>query len=92
MTRVRIKQGELEGTLEKLTTGDTYVSFKGVPYAKPPIGDLRFRVCEYFMVYFFILYSIFINKYITLRHLNRPRAGLAFEMLQITETCVPNGT
>lgn len=43
-THVRIKQGELVGTLESLSTGDSFASFKGIPYAKPPIGNLRFRV------------------------------------------------
>lgn len=27
-----------------LLKGDPYYAFKGVPYAKPPLGDLRFKV------------------------------------------------
>jgi para-nitrobenzyl esterase len=37
--RVHINSGVLEGTANKRT-----VSFKGIPYAKPPIGDLRWTV------------------------------------------------
>jgi para-nitrobenzyl esterase len=38
-TRVKIANGMLEGSLEK--TG--IVSFKGIPYAAPPVGDLRWK-------------------------------------------------
>jgi para-nitrobenzyl esterase len=35
-TRVRVEQGVLQGSVE-----DNIASFKGVPYAAPPIGNLR---------------------------------------------------
>ncbi|KAK9719892.1 Carboxylesterase family [Popillia japonica] len=40
--RVRIKDGEIQGK-QKVTVdkGKTYYSFQGVPYATPPVGDLR---------------------------------------------------
>ena len=38
---VEIKQGKLEGVI------GTYADvFKGVPYARPPVGDLRFHAPE----------------------------------------------
>lgn len=42
---VEVKQGKLEGAEGKSVLSDeVYYSFLGIPYAKPPIGDLRFRV------------------------------------------------
>ncbi|KAL4705579.1 hypothetical protein ACJJTC_006907 [Scirpophaga incertulas] len=41
---VKLKQGELSGTVEKtfLNNAD-YFSFRGIPYAEPPLGELRFK-------------------------------------------------
>lgn len=36
--------GRLQGVVEKSVDGDFYLAFKGVPYAKPPLGKLRFAV------------------------------------------------
>ncbi|XP_052738588.1 juvenile hormone esterase-like [Bicyclus anynana] len=41
---VPVEQGLLEGEQKWTITGDTlYYSFKGMPYAAPPIGNLRFK-------------------------------------------------
>ncbi|XP_025831729.1 juvenile hormone esterase-like [Agrilus planipennis] len=40
---VNIKQGTLRGKQQTGVTGDKYYSFKGIPYAKPPLGTLRFK-------------------------------------------------
>lgn len=58
-TVIVIKQGKLVGV--KLYTAETnklYFSFSNIPYAKPPLGNLRFKV-SYFafiplkqMIYF----------------------------------------
>lgn len=45
MTRVKVSQGELEGALCEYDSLN-YLAFKGIPYAKPPIGDLRFKAPE----------------------------------------------
>ena len=42
---VTTKQGILKGKLMKSRTGKNFYGFFKVPYAKPPLGDLRFKVC-----------------------------------------------
>lgn len=45
MAKVKVAQGWLEGEQLETVTGDTkYYSFKGIPYAEPPVGKLRFKV------------------------------------------------
>lgn len=40
-----VAQGRLRGEILETVTGETtYCSFKGIPYAKPPVGPLRFKV------------------------------------------------
>lgn len=41
---VRISDGALRGEKLESIRGGSYYSFKGIPYAKPPVGDLRFKV------------------------------------------------
>lgn len=41
---LEISNGWLQGTLQKSYNGRVYSSFQGIPYARPPIGDLRFEV------------------------------------------------
>ncbi|XP_014357082.2 juvenile hormone esterase [Papilio machaon] len=43
MVQVRVKEGMLEGELCEDEIGGTFFSFRGIPYAEPPIGDLRFK-------------------------------------------------
>ncbi|KAF6203048.1 hypothetical protein GE061_003461 [Apolygus lucorum] len=35
--------GPVEGTLDQSRSGENFYHFKGIPYAKPPVGDLRFK-------------------------------------------------
>lgn len=45
MARIKVEQGWLEGEqLELVTEDGKYFSFKGIPYAAPPVGKLRFKV------------------------------------------------
>lgn len=43
---VSVEQGKLKGSMQKLLDGGTYYSFKGIPYARPPVGKLRFKAPE----------------------------------------------
>ncbi|KAJ8673053.1 hypothetical protein QAD02_004314 [Eretmocerus hayati] len=40
---VHIENGSLRGVLKNSSEGYDYYAFLGIPYAKPPIGDLRFK-------------------------------------------------
>lgn len=36
--------GNIQGTTMKSLLGKTIYAFRGIPYAKPPVGELRFKV------------------------------------------------
>ncbi|XP_068973276.1 esterase FE4-like isoform X2 [Bombus flavifrons] len=40
---VTVKEGKLEGAVLKSSLGLSYIAFRGIPFAAPPIGNLRFR-------------------------------------------------
>ncbi|XP_049838003.1 venom carboxylesterase-6-like [Schistocerca gregaria] len=40
---VTVQQGRLRGAVETSALGLPYASFRGVPYAQPPVGELRFQ-------------------------------------------------
>lgn len=41
---LHLKQGKIIGRYLKSREGRVFKSFQGIPYAKPPVGDLRFKV------------------------------------------------
>lgn len=41
---VEISEGQLRGKFLEDLDGNKFYAFLGVPYAKPPVGDLRFKV------------------------------------------------
>ncbi|CAH2252348.1 esterase FE4-like [Pararge aegeria] len=41
--QVDVNEGILEGQVVVNPYGSPYFSFKGIPYAEPPVGDLRFK-------------------------------------------------
>ncbi|XP_058463056.1 acetylcholinesterase-like [Malaya genurostris] len=40
---IKVRQGTVSGVREKLPNGNDSFAFRGIPYAKPPIGDLRYK-------------------------------------------------
>lgn len=40
---MQIPQGEIKGLRRQTIYGDDYFGFEGIPYGKPPIGELRFK-------------------------------------------------
>ncbi|GLG98111.1 Esterase E4 [Gryllus bimaculatus] len=40
---VKVEQGQLRGREATSVLGERYYSFQGIPYAKPPVGELRFK-------------------------------------------------
>lgn len=48
---VQTQEGLIKGFVEKSRRGKTIYRFLGVPYAEPPVGELRFKVInEYFQL------------------------------------------
>lgn len=41
--KVKVEQGTVCGIEESLPDGRKYLRFSGIPYAKPPVNELRFQ-------------------------------------------------
>lgn len=44
MPMTTVKNGQLKGLVGSNLDGKPFFKFLGIPYAKPPIDDLRFQV------------------------------------------------
>lgn len=41
---LNLNQGKIQGSVFNSRNGREFQAFQGIPYAKPPIGDLRLQV------------------------------------------------
>jgi acetylcholinesterase len=41
---IEISSGKIKGSYLSSSSGRNFLAFRGVPYAKPPTGELRLRV------------------------------------------------
>lgn len=41
---VQVKNGQVKGRIQTMLDGSTYYAWQGIPYAAPPVGNLRFQV------------------------------------------------
>jgi len=57
MVTVGTPMGTIQGQIQTTYTNVEYESFKGIPYAEPPIGTLRFAV-RYLNCFFFYCLEI----------------------------------
>lgn len=46
---IETSHGPVRGIKRTSAVGDQFFSFRGIPYAKPPIGELRFKVTIFVM-------------------------------------------
>lgn len=46
--KIEVKEGLLLGQKTYTSSGKEFLSFQGIPYAMPPLGILRFKVCDHF--------------------------------------------
>lgn len=44
MPMVTIQNGTLVGTIMRSRLGREFNAFRGIPYARPPVDELRFKV------------------------------------------------
>lgn len=42
--KVKVSLGEIKGHFKFSENGKKFEAFEGIPYAKPPVGELRFKV------------------------------------------------
>lgn len=58
-TRVTTKFGDIKGLWSRSSRGRLVAHYLGIPYARPPLGDLRFRVS---LLYSFSFFFFFLHR------------------------------
>lgn len=55
---ITVREGKVRGKLAIDFNGEQFYSFQGIPYAKPPLGILRFKVCKNVYLFASVFYKI----------------------------------
>lgn len=72
---VTVKQGKINGKEQKSVLNEkTFYSFQGIPYAKSPIGELRFQVI--FFSNKFLLHDFHNTVFVFFRYSYKRRKNL----------------
>lgn len=59
---VTVKQGKLKGAvIQNILGSSSYYAFRGIPFATPPVGELRFKVSTYILTPFYLFIFKFYN-------------------------------
>lgn len=83
-THVTLPIGELSGYISTTRNGKEFVAFEGVPYAKPPIGALRFEEPQTLDPWGGVLKTNMLHKCIQYNHYTPPGK----DMVQGEEDCL----
>lgn len=61
---VQSNYGLMQGMLTISLLNDVYYSFRGIPYARPPLGELRFKASRSSSFGFFLVFFVVLRKLI----------------------------
>lgn len=64
--KVTTRFGQVQGLLSRSTRGRLVAHYLGIPFAQPPVNDLRFRVSLYVNMFYYYYYYYYILNYIKL--------------------------
>lgn len=80
---VTISEGQLQGVVKENIDGEKFCAFLGIPYAKPPTGDLRFKVGQCKLWQFAACFQLTV---ITANHIRLCMTCLSYLYVAITRS------
>lgn len=86
---LELKNGKIKGIIRTSRDGRPYYSYTGIPYAKPPVGERRFKVNIHLKKKIILSNILFLLK-MKFRRRNRPNRGMERWMRPKNRTFVFN--